>query len=130
MYVEGSIFSLFTVSGGQNKTFYISISKHLNWAAAFKYCEDRDMNLATFNSLEEATFFNNNVKYTVWVGVRDYQRDGKFSRVTDLKNIRDFLPWRPAQPSGNEFCVHTLDGDKFNDRSCNGLWRFACEAYN
>jgi Lectin C-type domain len=99
----------------------------LKWAEALKYCEDRGMNLATFDSFNEGSYFDGVVKYSAWIGVRDNNKNGQFLRITDGKNVRDIIPWRHGQPSGNEYCVHSWDGHHFNDLPCNSNLRFACE---
>lgn len=114
-------------SGVKTKTFYVSRDKHLKWAEALKYCVDRGMSLATFDTLNEASFFDGAVKYNAWVGIRDNNHNKQFTRVTDDLVVNNIIPWRPGQPSGGEYCVHSWDGYNFNDLSCNSNLRFACE---
>ena len=85
------------------------------------------MNLATFDSYNEGVYFDGVSKYSTWIGVRDNLMNGQFVGVTDGKDIKRFVPWRPGQPSGHEYCVHSWDGHNFNDLPCNSHLRFACE---
>ena len=131
--IRGYEITIFHVSspldiGGKAKLFYISRTKHLSWDNAALYCKERGMNLATFDSYNEALYYDGSSKYSSWVGVRDRKQNGEFLRITDDKNIRNFIPWRISEPSTTEYCVHAWDDFSFNDINCDFNFRFGCEA--
>lgn len=107
--------------------FYISRTKHLSWDNAALYCKERGMNLATFNSYNEALYYDGSSKYSSWVGVRDKKQNGEFLRITDDKNIKTFIPWRNSKLSTTEFCVHAWDDFSFSSIGCDVNFRFGCE---
>lgn len=123
----------FTDTGLSKKTYYIPCyDNQMDWDSASKYCEDRMMNLATFDSSDEANYFESVAASDVWVGIRDFDENNQFSLVTDGKNIESFLPWRFGQPDNvGERCVVILvqeDFEGFNDVDCYREFSFSCES--
>lgn len=89
------------------------------------------MNLATFDSREEASYFITASPITsIWLGIRDNQRNRKFQRVTDGVDVTGILPWIPRQPSGREYCVEKYTGRGYSDAPCRYKKSFCCEYIN
>jgi Lectin C-type domain len=100
-----------------------------DWDSSVKYCADHKMNLATFDSKQEAEFFLTITTGRVWVGMRDNDKNGKFKRITDGKDVTGILPWSTGEPSGKEYCVERYDlkNKLYNDVTCNIAIPFSCE---
>jgi hypothetical protein len=89
------------------------------------------MNLATFNSRDEALHFKNVTTSDVWVGIRDFDENNQFKLVTDRSNAGSFLSWGPGQPDNiGERCVVNIvevNYEGFNDADCDREFSFSCE---
>jgi hypothetical protein len=102
----------------------------LDWASAKLYCEKKGMNLATFDSFEEAQYFNSIAGKDVWVGITDAVEEDKFVQVTGAPTPN--LPWNYGEPNNyneNEHCVESGYDGGFNDFDCSMKFRFACERF-
>jgi Lectin C-type domain len=100
----------------------------MNWEDALLYCEGRGMNLATFDSREEAKYFNSIAGKEVWVGITDQKEEGKFIQITDDQEAD--IPWNAGEPNNfndDENCVQSGFDGGFNDNDCKSVIRFACE---
>ena len=119
-----------TESGKERKNYYITKDIMSDWSSASKYCEERGMNLATFESFEEANYFNSIAGKEVWVGITDAVKEGEFIQVTGTP--APSLPWNAGEPNdyeNNEDCVQSGYDGGFNDHDCSLVMRFACEKY-
>lgn len=85
------------------------------------------MKFVTFESYEEAEYFNTVAGKECWVGITDVVTEGTFMQVSGV--IAPNLPWSVGQPSNdnNEDCVVSGYLGGFNDDNCHQLRRFACE---
>lgn len=100
----------------------------MDWFEAKDYCEDYGMNLVTFESFEEAQYFNSIAGKEVWVGTNDFEEEGVFRQITD--GSIPSLPWNEGEPNnyeGNEDCVQSGFDGGFNDHDCSLENLFACE---
>lgn len=111
------------------KIYYITKELKLNWTSANEYCNENDMSFVTFESSEEATYFNAIAGNECWVGITDEVTEGTFMQVSGV--LSPNLPWTQGQPSNdhNEDCVDSGYLGGFNDDKCHELRRFACEKY-
>lgn len=111
------------------KEFYVSTAR-ATWDEAVKQCHDNDMELARFDSTDEAkALFNeaNQFNLRAWIGMK---RDdtGNFKNI-DGTTID--LPWADGEPNnenGNEDCaeVRTESGG-YNDVRCDIKKSFICQ---
>lgn len=115
------------------KTYYISDTK-MTWDKASKFCADNGMTLTTFDSREEASYFVSITTGNIWVGIRDLDKNKKFLRITDKKDVTGILPWGEQEPNnkyGQEYCVHRYEMKVgFNDRGCHHELNFSCVKLN
>ena len=122
MHTESGLFTL--------KTYYITRELKLNWTSANEYCNEKGMSFVTFETNEEAEYFNSISGNQCWVGITDVARRGTFMQVSGV--ISPNLPWTQGQPSNSndEDCVTAGYQSGFNDDKCFQLRRFACEKYS
>lgn len=91
------------------KDFYITKeSLKLDWESARSYCKNLRMSLATFNSHEEAVYFNSLNGTGIYNGVNDIAITNTYVQVNGdpLPNI----PWQSGEPThgeANERCLAT-----------------------
>jgi Lectin C-type domain len=89
------------------------------------------MNLATFDSNDEAKYFEKVSTTNVWVGIRDYEEINRFEKVTDGKSVESFLQWCPGQPDNiDQRCVCSFVIEPFvgfNDNHCYDKYSLSCE---
>jgi hypothetical protein len=121
-----------------SKTFYVSKEMKKEWIDAMLYCEEHGMHLASFESFEEASDFNQNAGEEVWVGINDMQKEGNFKRISDGAPVTsEDLPWISDdvfEYHDKQNCVLSgfklgSDSDEsgFSDFGCCKEKRFACE---
>jgi hypothetical protein len=103
----------------------------MSWDSAYRYCVNRGMNLASFDSRDEADHFEDVSTTAVWVGIRDYDEAHRFIKVSDGKNVESLLRWGPNEPSRTlQRCVVKIveaNFEGFHDAECNRKFSFSCE---
>jgi Lectin C-type domain len=103
----------------------------MSWDSANRHCVNRGMNLATFDSNDEAKYFESVSTTNVWVGVRDFDENNRFEKVTDGKSVESFLQWCPGEPNRTgERCVVSYviaPFVGFNDNHCHINYSLSCE---
>jgi Lectin C-type domain len=102
--------------------------ERVNWSSAKDKCESFGLNMATFDSKDEAVYFNKVAGKGTWVGISDREKEGLFVKVTDGKTVD--LPWDEGEPNngkGKEHCVESVYGKNFNDNDCDFEFAYGCE---
>jgi Lectin C-type domain len=103
----------------------------MDWDSASTFCVNRKMNLSTFDSNAEAKYFESVSTTNVWVGIRDFDNDGNFEKVTDKKSVESYLEWNANEPNrGGTPCVLsyvTAPFIGFNDNPCSTKYGLSCE---
>lgn len=100
----------------------------MSWSLAKKRCESFGLNMITFDSKDEALYFNKRAEKNTWIGISDRQKEGFFVKITDGKTVN--LSWDEGEPSNNdrrEHCVESLPGKNYNDNDCSFELTYGCE---
>ena len=96
-------------------------SNGIDWNNSTQECISRGYNLATVRSLEENTLMYSTTvtgSDTCWIGLNDIANEGTFVWADGTDST--FTYWSTGEPnsSGDEDCVSTLMGPKWNDYYC------------
>ncbi|KAG5683721.1 hypothetical protein PVAND_012986 [Polypedilum vanderplanki] len=119
-----------------SKTYYVSNYVQGNWLEAFLYCKAFDMDLASFDTLDEVNAVaaikkaqsNLFTSYTLIGGMSNKMNSNDWFWVSNGNKISYTIPWNWGEPNnygGKEWCLSigpTADAMKFNDIACHKLF--------
>uniref|UniRef100_A0A1B0D0Q4 Uncharacterized protein n=1 Tax=Phlebotomus papatasi TaxID=29031 RepID=A0A1B0D0Q4_PHLPP len=111
-----------------------------DWFKALKYCEDRNLTLASIRSKEENMEVFEAFKSiiskeeAVWLGGYNFyncktRRDCVWRWTGDRSEIT-YTPWNKDQPDNTddrEYCLDMVPNGNFNDLDCYKPYYFMCE---
>ncbi|CAL4093298.1 unnamed protein product, partial [Meganyctiphanes norvegica] len=116
--------------------FYFGTDKNdeedLTWEEAFNYCQEMGGRLAVIKEFEIFQKYqkDNYEGSSLWVGVSDIEREGKF-RWINGEILQEGFPWHHNQPDNwfNEDCVHSPSdfNYEYNDLKCTDKKQFVCD---
>ena len=98
-----------------------------NFYEANEYCMDKfSTTLATVMNLDE----HNMIGDDSWIGLYKPARYANFRWLGSIQSgYRNWAPGQPDTAGGIEFCVDKWGAwDKWNDRNCNDVRKFTCNA--
>ena len=117
-----------------NNCYLFGLNK-LKWHDAKKECERRHSHLVTIDNSAENGWLGSEVlitgitDYTLWIGVNDLIKEGKWTWISDHSTI-GYSNWKRGEPnSGDEHCgeIYKKNSFTWNNAECYQLHGYICE---